>query len=295
MQHDPRVYVTRSAAGDVVAFRTVSRPGPRVSRLAVWSFALGFLFFIPPIGIVALFLGLAAREHIRASNGRLLGADAANAGIWFGAISALALCGLMVYASILTPSRDYQAPPSCRSHLKQLGLAIGMYQADYAEALPPNMQILCDEGYLKAGDCILTCPNRKLNIPVDSSHIDRTCDYYYFPVSSPNKTSSALPIAWDKYMAHSPTSTNALFTDLHVQAVDMAVLRSTITANAAAYVHPPWLSVPLLPEPERARTWPYLMLLPIAIALLVLYCITKRLLIRRSARLRAARLMAQFT
>jgi hypothetical protein len=42
--------------------------------------------------------------------------------------------------------------------LKQVGLGIGMYQADHEEALPPNLATLVKEGYIKGGTGMITSP-----------------------------------------------------------------------------------------------------------------------------------------
>jgi len=58
-----------------------------------------------------------------------------------------------VWLALLVPTpRADHSPPTCLSHLKGIGLAIGMYQIDYGGLMPPNLQVLINEGYAKDPD-----------------------------------------------------------------------------------------------------------------------------------------------
>lgn len=98
---------------------------PATSGLSVASLVLGIVPFIPVVGsIVAIVLGLAARQQIAASAGRLRGAGMALAGIVLGAVEGVALCLLGVALAVgvfVTP-----ATPSAGSRTVPTGAGSGL-------------------------------------------------------------------------------------------------------------------------------------------------------------------------
>jgi len=124
--------------------------------------------------------------------------------------------------------------PSCRSNLKQIRLALGMYQLDYQDELPPRLQTLVDLGYLKSTD-ILKSPCDTSGVAINARYVDVTSSYRYARVKKPTSTEDAPPIMWDRAMHQGTDGAVVLFYDLHVEWVLLPKLQAMVDRNRALY------------------------------------------------------------
>jgi len=213
---------------------------PRTSKLAVWSLILGCLFFIPPVGIVALVLGIIAITKISSSEGALAGKGYAIAGTVLGSLSILLVCSVVPWLMVMPAlnQANLQAQSvSCRSNLKQLGLSFAMYQSDYGGGLPPNLQMLADQGYAKDPD-LFACPAVG-SASLDPSDLDATSSYYYARVTRPENVVGRIPLMWEKRYAHTASGVNVLFSDFSVAFMPRGNFEKALEAASGFYDSPP--------------------------------------------------------
>jgi prepilin-type processing-associated H-X9-DG protein len=219
------------------------------SKLALWSLILSIFFFIPPLGIIGLILGIVALVNISKSGGALGGKGLAIAGTVIGGVTTFMMCMMVPMAAVLFPAlskaREQARAVMCRNDLMQVGLAIGMYEVDNGGAMPPNLQALVNGGYIK-GVVILRCPAAARTAALNPSDVDATGDYYYARIATPESLvqPGSVPIVWDKEMVHDMTGVNVLFADLHVQFMEIGNLIAAIQRNSSLYETPPQVPQP---------------------------------------------------
>jgi len=246
----------RQAAGDPPPLAPLT---PRTSGLAVASLVCALFFFVPLAPLVGLILGIIAIVKISGSKGAMKGFGLAAAGVAIGNFFSLVTAVFLLTPFSADADREARNAGTCRSNLKQIGLAIGMYESDYDEQMPPDIETLAVEGYLKigadrgmveenapAGETVLTCPSR-LDEQLMSGDLDGTSSYYYAQLKDPQHMERLrqTPIMWEKVKSHRK-GVNALFADLSVRMEPLDVLRGRIEQNAGLYVKPP-----VLPEAEQ--------------------------------------------
>jgi prepilin-type processing-associated H-X9-DG protein len=157
-----------------------------------------------------------------------------------------ALIGLVLGLFTLPASCVYIRTPyegqwlSCRSNLKQIGLAIGMYQYDNADQMPPDLQELRYRHYINDAK-ILLCPAVS-TAEIDYSVPGADVSYYYArPAVRADSLVPALPIVWEKKQWHGGRGGNVLYSDLHVEPVELDKLKRQINERPALYFSPPQL------------------------------------------------------
>lgn len=178
-------------------------------------------------------LGVVSHAKIRASRGALRGHTLAFVGM---ALGCLAFCMLFVYPG-LERARESSRRVSCRNNVKQLGLAVLMYQWDNKEAMSATLQTLVDTGYVKDLS-ILTCDAvSKRTTRFDPRNVDATADYIYTPPANP-KAAPDVPIIWENPKNHDAGG-NVCFSDGHVVWIAREYMPETLEQSAAYYAAPP--------------------------------------------------------
>lgn|GEM_PF-2305372 len=228
---------------------------PRTSRLAVWSLILGCFFFIPPLGIVALILGIIAIAKTSSPEGALTGKGYAVAGTILGSLSIIVMCALTPFLMFLGLRSQVQATfesPECKANLKTIGGAILDYQKANNGQMPRTLQTLVGDNYLP-DPYILVCPAVGFDSQLDRANVDVTGDYAYARVKDPQGLKSPVPIMWDKTYIHGPAKVNVLFSDGGARFMDAGKLRTMLSDAAAFYESPPKLPQPANAESKRLR------------------------------------------
>ncbi len=257
-----------------------------MSRMAIAALAFGFVGFIPPFSIVAWWLGDVAWGRIKRSGGALLGEESARAGMWLGfGFFLLQLLAIAVFYPLSSPvtRAGRSAHRSCVSNLKQVGLGMQMYMADYAGELPPSLQVLWSEGYTK-DPSLYRCGLRPRGEQFDCWHLDDAGDFSYARPRTPPAGRPALPIAWEKRAHPGETTVPVLFDDGTVTRMDVA--RFAAVLDADAYESPPKPPALSPPPPRRHRAAAYW---PVPVALILLVAVVRQ---RRRIAAVLARLLA---
>jgi len=109
-----------------------SQAKERLSRLALLSFILGLLFVTGPPALILGYCGLYA---INASEGRLRGRRLAVGGMVLGALWTLIIVCFLVL-SLFSRLQQVNARADCANNLRQLGLAIQLYQDNHQKTYP---------------------------------------------------------------------------------------------------------------------------------------------------------------
>ena len=113
--------------------------------------------------------------------------------------------------------------------------------------MPPNLQILVDEGYmtLREDPDALVCPAAPRAVPFDPKAVDATTGYYYARLKDSTNISrpGVTPIAWDRVAAHPDGLVVVLYADLHVAAVSTVEFEKALSSMTALYLKPPVLPV----------------------------------------------------
>lgn len=179
----PQTPVTPQSAGSGMVLPQPAAPG-KTSGMAVTSLILGILG-APTCGVTAfigLILGIISLVRIRNSNGRLSGSGVAIAGIVVSGVFLLFLpigAGLTLPALAKAKGRAQQI--SCQNNLKQIGLAIRLWEADHPGAYPQDLLSISNE---LVRPKVLICPSersrdrRSIVTWSDFSMIGSSYDYY---------------------------------------------------------------------------------------------------------------------
>ena len=229
---------------------------PRVSALAVWSLVCGAFFFLPPLSLVAVILSYAADQSIQRSKGRLVGYRIARVGRWLAVVSLILTC---IIVCLILPSfsraRESSYVPSCMGNLMQIGLALEMYEGDYASnghgQMPPDLQTLARLGYARTppwAKNIFLCPAAAVwrgSIESTGPPGGEPCDYAYAHLVDPDSAPPDAPIMWDKYL-HTERrfwhwtgrpfdETFILRADFHTSWIPLADLKASLEHNRSLY------------------------------------------------------------
>jgi len=227
-------------------------PVPRLSKLALASFILGLLFFVPLVGLFAIVLGVIALGSIGNSEGLLRGRGLATTGIILGIVSIPFMCLSILVALALVMHGHHTAleqSAACRANLRQIGIAVKMYKDDTGE-LPPNFQALVDRGLISAA--MVRCTADHGAEPARAHNVDATADYYYADVKDTTGLPQPVPIAWDRYFLHGGRNVNVLFANGDTKLTSIAELEHMLKANAFRYARPPQL--PSAAKPPAAES-----------------------------------------
>lgn len=165
----------------------------------------------------------------------------------------------LVFGSAMLPEIGRSRPQAnvikCSSNLKQIGLAIQMYAADQADALPPDFATLVlTETDLLPHIFICAsndCPDAPASLPTTattrqtaSSIVEGTSTCSYFLCKFPGKTLSQLTprhvLAYEKPLNHTTGANgmNVLFADGHTEFIN-APIRDKVAAELSAGQNPP--------------------------------------------------------
>ena len=121
-------------------------------------------------------------------------------------IARIHLCRAHDHAGLLTRARESSRAVSCRSNMKQVGLALGMYESDHIrngrQAMPPDIGRLCrrdTQGPRRPGrPCVSECRLWRGGDP-ERPEAATGNDYVYARLIDPDKAPQDAPIMWDKY------------------------------------------------------------------------------------------------
>ena len=133
-----------------------------------------------------------------------------------------------------------KSPGDAAGNLKAIGLALGMYQVDYNEAMPGDLQTLLKERYITEPERFLSSDS--MTGIVDPDDVDKAGDYYYARVKEPGKAAdpATVPVAWEKKVWR-PGEVAVLWLDLHVSSSSPEVLAAAVEKNKALYEKAPQL------------------------------------------------------
>ncbi|MHC4715236.1 MAG: hypothetical protein ACYTAN_18530 [Planctomycetota bacterium] len=180
-----------------------------------------------------------------------LGGLLAGIGMFLAAIVCLGLVALILTRGAppsdtaepvrISPARRSADFAACRSNLRQLGYAIGMYQTDYNEQMPTRLQTLWDRGYARVLKIFL-CPANDEFVPYTFS-VD-TAAFHYARVTDPKTVSrpGEVPVAYDRHLVHSldgRPAVSVLFFDLHVAGMTQEDLLAALDKYTSLYDTPP--------------------------------------------------------
>lgn len=225
------------------------RPPEETSGMAITALVLAIVplcvtqIIAPILGIVALF-------RIGSSRGRLKGSGLAIASL---VVTGCYVVMLAVPAAMLLPAlsgaREEARKAVCRSNLKQIGLAMSMYMADYDEWYPAgqetslgNLALLHDQYIMSKR--IFKCPSTtdtpelaQVDPTTGQLTLTRdTCSYEYVlvsPLSDPDTI-----IAFDKAENHSDTGRNVLLFDCAVVWMPEGEFQQEIESQKARWLPP---------------------------------------------------------
>lgn len=217
--------------------------GRERSKLALWSLILSLLFFVPPLGIVGLVLGIVSLVRISKSGGARDGRGLAIAGTLIGAVTTVMVCciGPAILLPALLQQREQARASTCRGNIKEIGAAVSMYQERYDGQMPPSLQALVDEGDIKEMR-VFECPSASYEVAIDPRDVDASGDYYYARVTKPAQLAEtgAVPIAWDKQAIHYG-HVMVLYSDRHVSSFSRDALLAAVKQHESVYEKPPQL------------------------------------------------------
>lgn len=202
---------------------------PSTSKAAVWSLVIGIL--IVPLGpiapIAAILLATIALTRIRRSAGQVRGKGLAIAGLVVGLIGIPVSVFILVLVLIIPGPLPTNV--MCANNLKQIGLALTMYESEHDGIYPPSLSKLYENNeYITLDPYIFVCPSSEEDPPefTDAADIPDVAlwgSYVYVP-PSPNDRLSTTPVCWDKQpwhvintpSEHGVQGRNVLYADGHV-------------------------------------------------------------------------------
>jgi hypothetical protein len=132
---------------------------------------------------------------------------------------------------------------TCRSNLKQIAIAIGMYQDENDGVFPPSIAMLVDGKHILSTwllYCPASLPKRVYggNPAPDPATLE-TSFVYARPLKRGDAPMPVLPIMWERKHWHRGAGINVVYSDLHVEAVEPARLKGEIDGHAAWYTTRP--------------------------------------------------------
>jgi len=130
------------------------------------------------------------------------------------------LAGMLLPA--LSQAREKARRINCSGNLKQIGLALRMYSADYEESFPVGnnavgLNFLCAQSYLGAMK-VYTCPSTTTSEATQTILYATNLDYVYIGLYAESNCGTATGIACDLITgANHNNFGNVLFGDGHVK------------------------------------------------------------------------------
>ena len=131
------------------------------------------------------------------------------------------LAGMLLPA--LSQAREKARRINCSGNLKQIGLALRMYSADYDESFPQGnnasgLNFLCMLNYLTAMK-VFTCPSTTTSENTNATLVSANCDYVFVGAVAESTCGTATGIAADMMRTNTPHNSfgNVLFGDGHVK------------------------------------------------------------------------------
>jgi len=210
-----------------VSYATVQ--APLSTGMAIGAMVCGIIGIVTclfPIGIVGVILGIIAIVRASHEPHRYGGKGMAVAGICTGAIS-IVTAGLFlpsVALPALVRGRVLAKRTIAASHLGSIGSAAFVYANQYDGCYPPNLQVLVDEGLIKADELIDLA---SLNEPP-------ACDFYYVSGLT-TKDDPHWIVAYSDPAVSNGEGANVLFVDSHVEWFEEPALSEAIDDFQAAY------------------------------------------------------------
>jgi len=177
----------------------------RTSGFAIVSLICGIVGFVPlcPFlpGILGLIFGIVSLGGIKKSGGRLTGRGLAIAGT---VVSGLAtLMWLLAVPMVVGACKQGM----CAFNLGAINKAIWMYQNDFDDAMPPNLEALIDTENLEPRR--LVCPS--------SGDQEGQCSYIYRGADLSATAPADMIIAYDKQAYHDDKRRGVLFAGSNVR------------------------------------------------------------------------------
>jgi hypothetical protein len=214
--------------------RTLGRAGLACLTVAVLGIFLMWPSVLALLPVGALAAAMAAVLGLVALIRRDPGGRVAAAGVAYAvaAIFPLALL-LAIVNPPLARARVLARQSICASNLKSIGTAIAMYRVGNAQAAPPNLTILVNQGLVSAR--ILISP---------SSPGKRQCDYFYLPPAV--RTASNMTMVACSFKDVHAEGRTVLYFDTHVMymrtadfAAELALPHNAEFAKALAQAEGP--------------------------------------------------------
>ena len=193
--------------------------GPKTSGMAIASLVLGIVGCVPLFGLLAIVFGIIGINQT--GPGKANGRGMAITGLVLGCILP-AITILMLLSSILLPAfgkaRETANRAKCASNLRQIGLAILLYQNENSQQFPPDLATLGRNENLTFN--VFCCPTTN-DTPASSWDQLETgghCSYtYIYPGPRARNLPSYEVVAHEKTGNHTHDGENMLFGDGHVE------------------------------------------------------------------------------
>ena len=207
-------------ATPAMAYATPTTVGT-TSGLAIAALVTGALgLLIPLLGIVGIVLGIIALRKTRdpASTGKGL----AIAGISLGAVGVLiSLCMLSILLPSLNRARETANRIRCASNMRQIGMAILLYENDY-RAKPTDLAVLLQTQDLEPSAVV--CPTHGItHAPSAMAFIpNQHTSYVYVGKDLPRLAPPDSIILYEPISHHGQDGANFLYGDGHVEFHDRA-------------------------------------------------------------------------
>ena len=148
-------------------------------------------------------------------------------------------------------NREPARQTMCKTNLKQIGLAVLLYQDSFGD-YPPDLEILITTGF--AGDSqVFRCPSQEGKDIRIGDNIDAEGSYYYARIAPGGNPPDEIPvpIAWDKKCVHrvslgantsaSLPGVNVLHSDGSATTLTCDALKAAVAKYAEYYAKPPEL------------------------------------------------------
>ena len=145
-------------------------------------------------------------------------------GVIITLILMLGILAALIYPAI-GRSNEVAKQVRCMNQMKQITMAIFMYAADYANAMPPDLAALHNEGYLGGDTSLFDCPSSH-NIKMPTLEHD----YTYLPLPNITNINSDSIILYEKNI-HRDNMVNVAYGDGHVESLEKDELERRIISQ----------------------------------------------------------------